>query len=71
MTLFTRKSMISHKEHSLEIDITENDWEIYKESGHFIQNSFPDLTAGEREFLLTGITQEEWDETFSEDGVGS
>lgn len=30
-------------------------------SRQLIQNVFPDLTADEREFLMTGITAEEWD----------
>lgn len=29
-----------------------------------IQNAFPQLNADEREFLMTGITAEEWDTTF-------
>ena len=27
----------------------------------------PHLTPGEREFILTGITDEEWDELFAEE----
>lgn len=27
-----------------------------------IQNVFPELTPAQREFLITGTTQEEWDE---------
>jgi hypothetical protein len=32
-----------------------------------IQDAFPTLTADEREFILTGITSEEWDEIFPEE----
>ena len=35
-------------------------------SGKLIQDAFPDLTPDQREFLLTGITPEEWDELFGE-----
>jgi hypothetical protein len=31
--------------------------------GH-IQNMLPHLTPAQREFLMTGITQEQWDDTF-------
>lgn len=31
-----------------------------------IQNALPDLTADEREMLMTGITASEWDEMFAE-----
>ena len=34
------------------------DWE----NGVLIQNAFPMLTPTEREFILTGMTDEEWDE---------
>lgn len=30
--------------------------------GALVQEAFPQLSAEEREFLLTGITGEEWDE---------
>lgn len=29
--------------------------------GKLIQHAFPSLTADEREFILTGMTPEEWD----------
>jgi hypothetical protein len=32
-----------------------------------VQFSFPRMTATEREFLLTGLTDEEWDVMFPED----
>lgn len=31
-----------------------------------IQNAFPELSDDEREFILTGITSEEWDVTFKD-----
>jgi hypothetical protein len=36
-------------------------------SGVLIQNAMPNLTAEEREFILTGTTKEDWDELFKED----
>ena len=33
-------------------------------SNDMVQNVFPDLTDAEREFLMTGITEEEWNRTF-------
>jgi hypothetical protein len=35
--------------------------------GALIQNAMPYLTNSEREFLITGITPDEWAEAFSED----
>lgn len=34
------------------------------QSGVVIQEAFPYLTEDEREFILTGITPEEWSEMF-------
>ena len=46
--------------------VTQDQWETYKLGSTAVQHAFPDLTADEREFILTGITAREWDETFSE-----
>ncbi len=34
--------------------------------GEHIQDVFPELTASEREFLVSGATPEEWEEMFGE-----
>ena len=34
--------------------------------GELIQNVFTQLSAGDREFIKTGITEESWEEAFSE-----
>ena len=36
----------------------------YWQLGHHIQDAFKKLSADEREFLLTGITPEEWAQMF-------
>ena len=48
----------------LEIDVTEkqiSDWE----NGMLIQDAMPNISMGEREFIKTGITPEQWDKIFS------
>jgi hypothetical protein len=35
-------------------------------NGEMIQNVFPFLTNGQREILITGIDDEEWDEIFKD-----
>ena len=37
------------------------------QSGAYIQNVFPNLTPGERDFIKLGITPDEWDMIFSKD----
>ena len=61
----TRTSLVSGITRSLEIPCTEEQMVAYK-SGALIQVAFPNLTADQREFILTGITKDEWDELFKE-----
>ena len=37
------------------------------EAGELIQNVFPDLSPDDREFLMTGVTAEEWAEFVGDD----
>ncbi len=59
----TRTSPFSGNVNSMEIDITPDQIEKYN-NGELIQRAFPHLSADEREFIKTGITPTEWDETF-------
>ena len=34
------------------------------QTGKFVQDAFPRLNADEREFLISGMTPEKWEETF-------
>ena len=36
-------------------------------NGELVQNAFPYLSSGEREFLMTGLTELEFDELFGND----
>ena len=54
----TRRSAITK-----ELDITEGQIAAY-EQGELLQNAFPNLSADDREFYKTGITNEEWEEAF-------
>jgi hypothetical protein len=64
--IITKKSPISGKFNTMDLPIEE--WQILLwERGAHAQNAFPDLTADQREFLISGITSEEWDATFKED----
>jgi hypothetical protein len=36
-------------------------------AGELIQNALPDLTAAQREILMTGIGNDEWSRMFRED----
>ncbi len=49
-----------------EFPITRDQWDAWL-NGAYIQDAFPHLSPDDREFLLTGMTSEEWDATFGED----
>ena len=53
--LIKRVSGMSGIEHEMEIDITEQQLQKWKD-GMLIQHAMPALTADEREFLMTGIS---------------
>jgi hypothetical protein len=54
----------------MEIPLSHLEFEkrtILWQSGMLIQDAFPMLSAGEREFIKTGITPQEWDEMFKDE----
>lgn len=63
--IVTRKNIFTGQERSLDLDVTQeqlNRWQ----GGEKIQNVFPHLSVDEREFLMTGIIGEEWNELTEE-----
>jgi hypothetical protein len=64
-----RTSILSGVTRTREIDVTFEQLYKCEVEGKNIQQVMPNLTASEREFIMTGITQDEWDAAFSdEDG---
>ena len=62
----TRTSMFTGIERTLDLPITEaqlSDWA----SGTLIQEAMPQLSADEREFVMTGVTTDEWDDEFGDE----
>lgn len=63
--LIVKKSNISGVIHKMEIDITEQRyWQFQQGYLGLIQEAFPNLSAGEREFLISGIHPIEWEQLF-------
>ena len=63
--IVTRRNIFTGRERKLDLDITQeqlNRWQ----GGEKIQNVFPHLSVDEREFLMTGIIGEEWNELTEE-----
>lgn len=62
----TKTSSLTKVEHIMEIDVTFAQlWQIDNRTD-LVQNIVPHLTHAEREFLLTGITSEEWELAFAD-----
>ena len=62
----TRTSMFSGIERTLDLPVTPEQITEWQE-GTLIQNAMPQLSADQREFVMTGVTAEEWEETFGGD----
>jgi len=61
----TKKSIISGKEVTMDLPITEEQIRRW-EQGELAQRVFPNLTPDQREFLISGITPGEWNKIFKE-----
>ena len=56
----TRTSRLSAETNVMEIDVTREQIAQW-EGGMLIQDAMPNITSDEREFIMTGITPQEWD----------
>ena len=64
--LITKKSAFTGIEHTLDIPVTQAQLDLWK-SGMSIQSAMPNISAVDREFIKTGVTAQEWDDTFGAD----
>ena len=63
--LVRKVSILSGVERVREMDVTQEQLERWA-SGEKIQNVFPHLSTDDREFIMTGVTGEEWEEFWEE-----
>lgn len=61
--LIQKKSPISGKLNSMELPVTEAQLMAHQ-NGELAQNVFPQLNNEEREFIISGITPNEWKTMF-------
>lgn len=59
----TRTSPFSGKTVTKEIPVTQQQLDNWR-NGMLIQNAMPNISPDDREFIMTGITSEEWDNAF-------
>lgn len=63
--LIRKTSRISGTVSTMDLDITSEQWARIEAGIELIQNIVPHLSSDEREFLITGITPQEWDKLFN------
>lgn len=63
----TRKSVISGIERTRDIPVNPEDMIRWQQGHGCIQDVMPYLNDDDREFILSGITSEEWDAAFKEE----
>ena len=62
----TRTSIVSGVTRTMDLPVTREQLTMYL-NGTLIQRAMPNLSSDEREFILTGMTPEEWDEATAEE----
>ena len=67
--LITRQSQWSGITRTLDIPVTHDQLYEWQQRGAMIQNAMPNLTADQREFLMTGVTAEEWKEMWGDEDI--
>jgi hypothetical protein len=63
----TKTSILSGITRTKEINVNQSQIDKWV-AGMLIQNAMPEVSVDDREFIMTGITPEEWDSTFNEEG---
>ena len=61
----TRKSLFTGVTRTIDLPITEEQLTLWEE-GMLIQKAMPNLSPDQREFIMTGVTSEEWNEAFKD-----
>lgn len=67
MITISRRSPFSGKVNNMTLPMTQQEYDdacLKYSHGGLIQSCFPSLTPGQREFIKTGITEQEWDNMF-------
>jgi indole-3-glycerol phosphate synthase len=64
--IITRVSAITGKEHVRDISVNVRDLTEWKMGLGSIQDLMPYLSDTDREFILSGITEDEWSMAFAE-----
>lgn len=67
--LVTKTSELTGITRTLDLPITQLQLDLWENSNRLVQEVFPNLTDSQREFLLTGMIDEEWDSLFADEEI--
>jgi len=67
--IFTRIDPLTGVRNTLDLPVTEQQLDQWRNGGRNIQDVMRHLTDDQREFIMTGITPTSWDEIFNETEV--
>jgi hypothetical protein len=70
MIQVTRTSILTGRTNTMSLPITQEQLDLYDNSKELIQNVMPDLDNKQREFVKTGITEQEWDKLVYDSSEG-
>jgi hypothetical protein len=65
--LISKQSVLTNVWNTLDLPVTAEQIEDWRTSDKLIQHVFPELTPGERQFLMSGVTEEEWHKAFGDE----
>jgi len=68
--IIRKRNIFTGKVSAVELNVTPEQIARWQ-GGELIQNAMPQLSTDEREFLISGLLPEEWDELMSEEEQGS
>lgn len=63
----TKISITTGKSNTMEIPISEKQYDAWLNSDRLVQEAFPFLTIDQLEFLISGMTPSEWDDLFADE----
>lgn len=71
IAVVTRTSRLTGQESTMRLPVSPRrifDWyDTPLPERPYVQDAFPDLDAGQREFLVTGITPDEWERVIGDE----
>lgn len=70
-TKIQRVSILTGKIRTKILNLDPSDLSDYLSGSKLIQNAFPYLSPSDREFIMSGITDEEWNSEFNDGSSGT